>query len=89
MALINKCRDSFKCTNVFIKFHPPRMSVIEGLFSRADEKISEVVYLAYKKGARLDAWNEHFNYNIWLEALKELDVNIDDYLSPSSEKIKY
>lgn len=88
MGLINKCRDAFKGTNVFIKFHPPRMSVIEGLFSRADEKISEVVYLAYKKGARLDAWNEHFNYNIWTDALKELDINIDDYLSPSSERIK-
>jgi len=80
IGLISRLKSSFKGTNIFIKFHSPRMAEIEGLLSRGDKKIGSVIYLAYQKGARLDAWHEHFNYAIWHEALNELNINIDDYL---------
>ena len=80
IELISRLKSSFRGTNIFIKFHSPRMAEIEGLFSRGDKKIGAVIYLAYKKGARLDAWHEHFNYALWTEALEELNINIDDYL---------
>lgn len=78
---IEKIRDTFKKTNVVIKYHPPRMAEIEGIISRGDKIVSDIIYLAYKKGARFDAWNEHFNYYIWKDVIEELGLSIKELLS--------
>ena len=78
---IGKIRDHFKGTKVAIKYHPPRMAEIEGIISRGDEKIGDIIYKAYKKGARFDAWVEHFNYDIWKETIEESGYTIKELLS--------
>jgi radical SAM family uncharacterized protein len=52
-------------------FHDSYMSVIEGIFSRGDRRLSEVLLAAFKKGARFDAWRNRFNYSIWELSFKE------------------
>ncbi len=44
--------------------------VLEGLLSRGDERAGRVILSAYKKGARLDAWENHLRENqaIWESA---------------------
>lgn len=81
IILIEKIKDVFRRTNVNIKFHSPKMAEIEGIISRGDKAVSDIIYLAYKKGARLDAWNEHFDYAIWKEAIEECGFSIKDLLS--------
>lgn len=80
IRLIGKLKDNFINTNVFIKFHPPRMAEIEGVLARGDEKVGNALLTAYKMGCRLDAWNEHFNYNNWIIALESEGVNIKEFL---------
>lgn len=57
-------------------------NLLEGLISRGDERASEIILNAYKKGARFDAWNEHLKENIayWEEAFSEADWNVRDYI---------
>lgn len=57
-------------------------TVIEGLLSRGDEKAGKVIFNAYKKGARFDAWDDHLKENmpLWEEAFKEADYNVYDYI---------
>ena len=78
---IGKVRDHFKGTKVAIKYHPPRMAEIEGIISRGDEKIGDIIYKAYKKGARFDAWVEYFKYDIWKEVIEESGYTIKELLS--------
>ena len=56
------------------------MSVLEGIFSRGDRRLSQVVYSAFKRGARFDAWNDYFNWNIWQDAFSECNINPEFYL---------
>ena len=63
-----------------INFHNPEMSFLEGVFSRGDRRLSQAIYLAFKKGARFDAWGAHFRPEIWLSAFKEAGVNPLFYL---------
>jgi hypothetical protein len=37
--------------------------------------MAEVVYEAWKRGARFDAWNEGSNYEIWQEAFGEVGLD--------------
>lgn len=61
-----------------LNFHDPGMSIIEGTLSRGDRRLSAVIKSAFNKGARFDAWADHFNFQKWQEAFSE--NNIDPYL---------
>lgn len=78
---IGKIRDHFRGTKAAIKYHPPRMAEIEGIISRGDEKIGDIIYKAYKKGAKFDAWVEYFKYDIWKEVIEESGYTIKELLS--------
>jgi radical SAM family uncharacterized protein len=54
-----------------LRWNDPQESLFEGFLSRGDRRMAEVVERAWRKGAKFDAWNEHFRENAWQEALAE------------------
>jgi radical SAM superfamily enzyme YgiQ (UPF0313 family) len=68
-----------------LNFHNHYMTVLEGILSRGDRRLSRVILQAFKKGARFDAWQEHFNFNIWQEAFRESGIDFNFYLSDKSK----
>lgn len=61
-------------------FHNRDMSFLEGVLSRGDRRLSEVIYLAFKKGCRFDAWSNYFCFEKWEAAFKEADIDPALYL---------
>jgi hypothetical protein len=53
----------------------PEETMLESWLSRGDRRMADVVYLAWQKGARFDAWKEHFNYQLWLEAFHDAGLD--------------
>jgi radical SAM superfamily enzyme YgiQ (UPF0313 family) len=43
----------------------PFISTLEGILSRGDERVGELIEEAYRQGCRLDAWNDYFKGDIW------------------------
>ncbi|MFA5356812.1 MAG: TIGR03960 family B12-binding radical SAM protein [Candidatus Omnitrophota bacterium] len=68
---------SLKRKRLKISFHNRKMSFLEGVFSRGDRRLSEVVLNAFNKGARFDAWNSSFDFDIWDASFR--DAGIDPY----------
>ncbi len=66
--------------SVTLKYHDPRQSFLEGVFSRGDRRLARLVIRAWEKGARLDSWSEHFNLDRWLESAAEIGLQLDTYL---------
>ncbi len=62
--------------------HDAEMSALEGLFSRADRRVGRLLHIAWSKGARFDAWTEHFNWPLWQESIAEWGLNPEDYTGP-------
>ncbi len=60
-----------------VSYHEPNISYLEGLISRGDERYAAVIESAYRKGCRLDAWDEHLKADLWLEAIAEASYNPD------------
>jgi radical SAM-linked protein len=67
-------------TPIQVKWNDHAMSWLEGIFSRGDRRLSQALILAWRKGARFDAWREVFKHSIWLEALSEAGIDPDFYL---------
>ena len=51
--------------------HDVSTSLLEAVMSRGDRRLGAVILAAWRKGARLDAWSEHFRPAIWNEAFTE------------------
>lgn len=56
------------------------LSLLESIFSRGDRRLSDVIISAWEKGARFDGWGDFFDFERWLEAFKENDIDPDFYL---------
>ena len=74
------------CKNKRIKlnFHNLEMGFLEGVLSRGDRRLSRVILAAYKKGARFDAWSNHFSFSKWLEAFSDEGIDPLFYLGEKS-----
>ncbi|MCD6300427.1 MAG: TIGR03960 family B12-binding radical SAM protein [Dehalococcoidales bacterium] len=51
-----------------LSWQDPRLSLLEAVLSRGDRRLGKVIYRVWQLGSTFDAWNEHFNYQNWLDA---------------------
>ena len=61
-----------------LRIHDMKKSYLEGFLSRGDERIGELVELAWRGGAKLDDYKD--NFNIWKRAMEELGMGENEYL---------
>ena len=80
-------RDVFRRGRVKIKYQNPKMSVIECVMSRGDRKLSSLIYDVYQKGERFSSWDEVFNFDLWMQSARELEIDFGRYTGPFDEKI--
>ena len=77
MKEISIIRDGLRGKNFKVGFHSPFSSLVEGIFSRGDERVNDIIESAYKKGARFDAWDEHHDRTLWKEVISEADWDVE------------
>lgn len=63
------------------KMHNLHMSYLEGIFSRGDEKLNDVVYKVWSKGGKFDQWKERFNFGLWEQVLRECSIDPEEYFN--------
>ena len=68
MERIANIRDNLP-RGVSLRYHPPELSWLESVLTRGDECLSEAILMAHHGGARLDAWTEHANIDLWKNAV--------------------
>jgi radical SAM superfamily enzyme YgiQ (UPF0313 family) len=73
-------RSKCKVRSVSVKQHDIETSMLEGLLTRGDRRIAPVLYEAWRRGARLDAWKECFKPDIWWKAVADLGIDFGFYV---------
>jgi radical SAM superfamily enzyme YgiQ (UPF0313 family) len=68
-------RRGLKRLGVTLSWQDPKMSLIEGLLSRGDRRLGQVIQRAFELGSTFDAWSEHFDYKTWLRAFDEIGLD--------------
>lgn len=72
--LCRRYRLSFKC-------HNAKLSQIECIMARGDRRIGRAIERAWRMGARFDGWDEQFDYDLWMEAMRLEGVDPEDMLT--------
>jgi radical SAM superfamily enzyme YgiQ (UPF0313 family) len=58
-----------------LTWNTPEDTLLEAWLSRGDRRMADVIYRAWRAGARFDAWKEHFRFDIWMEAFASLNLD--------------
>ena len=72
-------KSHFYSKSIVYDYHSPDLSRLEAVFARGDRRLGPVIETAVKNGARLDGWDEYFNYARWYDAFRECGIDEDFY----------
>lgn len=61
------------------------ITVLEAALARGDRRLSQVIYTAWKKGCKLDGWNEYYRFDLWQEAFEECGIDMSFYVNRRRE----
>ena len=70
---------------ITISYHQSETSVLEGVFARGDRRLGKVIYKAWQKGCKFDAWDEFFDFSKWSEAFQECGLTTEFYANRRRE----
>lgn len=60
---------------VSVKCHDVETSLLEGVLTRGDRRLAPALLEVWRRGARLDAWREHFQPQRWWDTFHELGID--------------
>ena len=72
-------KSHFYSKSIVYDYHSPDLSRLEAVFARGDRRLGPVIEAAVENGARLDGWDEYFDYGKWLDAFAKCGVDVDYY----------
>ncbi|HSH05061.1 MAG TPA: TIGR03960 family B12-binding radical SAM protein [Anaerolineae bacterium] len=78
-AKIELLQQEMRMQGLRLRWTDNHISQYEGFLARGDRRIAAVVERAWRAGATFDAWNEHFDWNQWMEAFEAEGLSVDFY----------
>ncbi len=80
-------RDQFRAgKNIKFSYRNPEITALETVLARGDRSMGEVIEQACLWGARMDGWDEFFNYALWKRAAEHVGIDLERFTGPYDEK---
>jgi radical SAM family uncharacterized protein len=61
-----------------IRWHDPKATAAEGIVSRGDRRMGAVVEQVWRNGGTFQEWSEHFDLDLWTDALAAQGMTLED-----------
>ncbi len=75
----NYLRSRCRMKSVRIKQHHVELSLLEGVLTRGDRRVSVALEEAWRRGCRLDGWSECFQPQLWWQTFADLGIDVNWY----------
>ena len=62
---------------IHFTWNDPAETLVEAFLTRGDRKLCDVIQRAWELGAKLDAWGEHFRFDLWQRAFADFNLDMD------------
>ena len=79
---LRRCRllkDHFYSKSIVYNYHTSDISRLEAVTARGDRRLCAVIEEAAKNGAKMDGWDEYFDYSIWKAAFEKCGIDQSYY----------
>lgn len=74
-------RRELRRRGIRFRWHDPRESFLEGVFSRGGRELAAALEIAHRLGCRFDGWSETLRMDLWHEAFRQAGLNPGSYLA--------
>ncbi len=64
---------------ITFRFHRIERSMLEAALCRGDRRVGRAIELAWRGGARMDSWDEHFDFIRWADAFRQAGLDMGYY----------
>ena len=76
---VHLLKDAIRSKSIDYRYHEADLSRLEAVLARGDRRLGPVLEQAVENGARLDGWDEYFDYDAWLRAFDACGIDPADY----------
>lgn len=76
----NMLKDHAEKHRLNFRKHVAKISALEGIVARGDRRVANIIYNAWKGGARFDGWDETFKYDLWVKCVEESGIDTEIFL---------
>lgn len=70
-------KEELRGPGIHFTWNNPQETLVEAFLTRGDRKLDAVIQRAWELGAKLDAWGEHFRFDLWQQAFDETGLEMD------------
>jgi radical SAM family uncharacterized protein len=74
-------KDRFRRSGAQLRWHDPKATFVEGLASRGDRRMGAVIEAVWRRGGVFQEWSEHFDLDLWMQAMGEEGLDPDWYVT--------
>ena len=72
-------KESITDRRIRYTYHDAKVSRVEGILARGDRRLAKAIERVVENGAVFDAWDEYFDYDRWMDALRDEGIDPDFY----------
>lgn len=67
--------EKIKDRKVRYNYHDAKVSRLEAIFARGDRRLATALEEAVRRHVRFDAWEEHFDYDKWMDIFESVGID--------------
>ncbi len=75
MRRVTLLREHMRAKFISYNWHDPDTSLIEAVLARGDRRVGASIETVWKNGGRLEAWNEYFSFDRWMETFTSCGID--------------
>jgi hypothetical protein len=79
-AVRRRLRELSQRSPISFRFHRIERSLLEAALCRGGRRLADVIEAAWRGGARMDSWDEHFDYARWTAAFQQAGVDLQQLI---------
>jgi len=72
-------RRELRGSGLKLSWTEPKQTLLEAFLARGDRRLGQVILRAWQLGAKMDAWDDCFNFGAWQQAFAECGLEADFY----------
>ena len=76
---IKALQEGLRIKGVHFGWSDEKEAMLEAVLALGDRRLGEVIYRAWQKGAKFDAWSDYFKWELWEEAFAEAGLDPEWY----------
>lgn len=61
------------------EFYDVGRAMLEACLSRGNRRVGRIIFDAWRNGAKMDSWDEFFNFSIWEKAFSDNNAHIESF----------